>query len=408
VHPESSDDADGSGSGVVHKAYSVPIFQRRYCWRTQQWDPLWHDMTRRQSIKHSLGRLTCTNVRTEEDRSIVIDGQQRFTTVTLILAAIRDEFAELATGSDMSSRKIESRVRLIHEMIFLDTRAMGDWVADSQKNSIVAEGTALEFCRLIPTYCDRASYLAAILPPWAPQSQRFLGETYNPRWHRPLLAKQHFARKIRSTMLSGSASQSQPIYMLQKLLGLLLDGIDILYFPIDIHRGFDDGTEDTQVIYERLAIRDATWCKPRRDTECQSMSAVDLIRNLLLGSFRTTEEKTHFYDTLWLPLERLVQTPCLENGDDDEASREEEGLKAIIRAFVQHEANSKMLPPPKPAAATETKVIGGRIYQEFENWMARDYECWEVSVPDSLAEAHAMDVGRRLLDFARCRIQKNN
>jgi hypothetical protein len=76
-----------------------------------------------------------------------------------------------------------------------------------------------------------------------------------------------------------------------------LDGVDILYFPIDTNRGMKDGTEDLQVVYERLALRDATWTKPQRTTEYQSMDETDLTCNLFLGSFQSQLAMIDFYKT---------------------------------------------------------------------------------------------------------------
>lgn len=200
-------------------------------------------------------------------------------------------------------------------------------------------------------YHEEPIPVAAILPPSAPQVQRFMVETYSPKWHRPLLTNNHFASKIKSLLGGSSWSSQSPSQSLQqapavleKLTRALLDGIDMLYFPIDVDRGFDDGTDDTQVVYERLAIRDATYCNPTRKTECHSMDGTDMIRNLFLGSFGTSDPKTVFYETLWLPLERMFQTTG-ENDDDEGTSNndndeEKEKLKSVFWAFLDDPTTS--------------------------------------------------------------------
>jgi len=428
MHPTKANNqinTNASASGV-HEAYRVPIFQRRYCWNTPQWDTMWNDISKPKSCKHSLGRLTCTNVAAAPNqnkenhqqkdvvdhqssagpnRSIIIDGQQRFTTITLILAAIRDSLVSLQNPS----RECQNLIQSIHEMLFLDPSAMEQWVRDNtttnNNNSALTEGLELEFCRLIPTFCDRNAYLAAILPPSAPQVQVFLAQSYNPKWHRPLLAKQHYARKIRSLLCSSDSKDD--FYVLNKLTRSLLDNVDMLHFPIDVDRGYVDGTEDTQVIYERLAIRDATWCKPSRSTEYQSMDGTDMIRNLCLGSFESAQQKETFYQSLWLPLERLVIQQDEISGydcDNNNKSHEEKSLETILWAFLDHHQSSTT---PMPLANT-TGVIGGSIYREFESFMAADFEDWreaqsDPALPNSLLpfEAHTTSVGKRLLKFAK-------
>src|SRR5262245_24006074 len=77
--------------------YRIPFFQRSYSWGQKQWDRLLGDIEalladpgRRQ---HFLGPLVCTpgnHVPGEVNPYQLIDGQQRLTTLTLLLTALRD------------------------------------------------------------------------------------------------------------------------------------------------------------------------------------------------------------------------------------------------------------------------------------------------------------------------------
>jgi uncharacterized protein with ParB-like and HNH nuclease domain len=62
------------------------------------------------SIKHEI------QTKNHRVRSVIIDGQQRFTKVTLILAAIRNALAPNSSTTGES----ETWVRSIHEMLLLD------------------------------------------------------------------------------------------------------------------------------------------------------------------------------------------------------------------------------------------------------------------------------------------------
>ena len=72
----------------------IPLFQRRYCWSEQQWEPLWRtvcDLARQgDGAQHSLKRLLCLE---NSGGSVVLDGQQRLTTCCVLLAALRDATA---------------------------------------------------------------------------------------------------------------------------------------------------------------------------------------------------------------------------------------------------------------------------------------------------------------------------
>lgn len=73
-----------------NKRFVVPKFQRDYSWESEQWDDLWRDIEdmRTTNEEHYMGYLV---LQTNNDKTFrIIDGQQRFTTITLlILAAIK-------------------------------------------------------------------------------------------------------------------------------------------------------------------------------------------------------------------------------------------------------------------------------------------------------------------------------
>lgn len=83
--------------------YVVPMFQRLYVWKeTPQWETLWEDVAEKADLQlrgiksnpHYLGALIIEGVRPtsprEVKRFLVIDGQQRLTTLQLLLCAFRD------------------------------------------------------------------------------------------------------------------------------------------------------------------------------------------------------------------------------------------------------------------------------------------------------------------------------
>ena len=82
--------------------YVVPMFQRLYAWNAGHWDTLWEDVSEKallqlravKSNPHYLGALIIEGVRPtsprEVKRFLVIDGQQRLTTLQLLFCAFRD------------------------------------------------------------------------------------------------------------------------------------------------------------------------------------------------------------------------------------------------------------------------------------------------------------------------------
>jgi len=75
--------------------YEVPQYQRRFAWGSKQFEDLWNDI--QQGLKHervhSLGEIKLVPQRdTDPPRLEIIDGQQRLTTLAVLICALRDEY----------------------------------------------------------------------------------------------------------------------------------------------------------------------------------------------------------------------------------------------------------------------------------------------------------------------------
>src|SRR5699024_11270860 len=103
----------------------VPIYQRLYSWQEAECSQLWDDIIRAGTMSelgsHFTGSIVyvskdqATNTSAEPD--LLIDGQQRVTTVTLILAALADRLEQLPEHEQepwdgFSPRKIRNRYLL--------------------------------------------------------------------------------------------------------------------------------------------------------------------------------------------------------------------------------------------------------------------------------------------------------
>ena len=88
------------GNGLT---YRIPRFQRDYSWEVEQWEDLWADIMstlgQNGDSAHYMGYLV---LQSADDKSFdVIDGQQRLTTVSLIVLAILKNIKRLAdAGND--------------------------------------------------------------------------------------------------------------------------------------------------------------------------------------------------------------------------------------------------------------------------------------------------------------------
>ena len=100
------------------KQFIVPIFQRDYSWGTKHCQQLWNDILRvgadPNAKAHFLGSVVYIAAEDNQaaiPRWLVIDGQQRLTTVTLLLAALRDRLQALPSDDEAlpSAEEIEDR-----------------------------------------------------------------------------------------------------------------------------------------------------------------------------------------------------------------------------------------------------------------------------------------------------------
>jgi Protein of unknown function DUF262/Protein of unknown function (DUF1524) len=117
--------------------YIVPPYQRNYVWTMDKWDRLWNDIVEAAEYperpEHFLGAIV---IRQEPDepglpkQRTIVDGQQRLTTVQVILTVVRDlarqrnlpDLAEQAQSSMVNPTTLpEQQLKVITSLIDLDS-----------------------------------------------------------------------------------------------------------------------------------------------------------------------------------------------------------------------------------------------------------------------------------------------
>jgi uncharacterized protein with ParB-like and HNH nuclease domain len=78
--------------------YVIPLFQRPYSWETRQWNILWSDLAElceeQKPRNHFIGSIVTMPSKSVPEgvsKFVLIDGQQRLTTLLILLAAVRDK-----------------------------------------------------------------------------------------------------------------------------------------------------------------------------------------------------------------------------------------------------------------------------------------------------------------------------
>jgi len=95
---------EGIGSVLKSKRFKVPAYQRSYAWEVDHVDALLSDINeaiKNKENEYFLGSIVVTG--SEKNRYEVVDGQQRLTTISLLIAAIKDIFESDGDSSVVNS-----------------------------------------------------------------------------------------------------------------------------------------------------------------------------------------------------------------------------------------------------------------------------------------------------------------
>lgn len=80
--------------------YRIPKYQREYTWGINEWDALFNDVTEN-DFGYFLGSYICVNNGSLGGTTLeLIDGQQRFTTIILLLTALYEKLNSLKDQMD--------------------------------------------------------------------------------------------------------------------------------------------------------------------------------------------------------------------------------------------------------------------------------------------------------------------
>jgi len=105
-----------------NRQFIVPVYQRYYSWEISQWDRLWNDIVNMQNNNkkgHFVGSIV--NIAEEAmptgvQKFMIIDGQQRITTLTILLVALKDYGVTHPDDTSINARRInEMLLKNIYE-----------------------------------------------------------------------------------------------------------------------------------------------------------------------------------------------------------------------------------------------------------------------------------------------------
>lgn len=251
------------------RRYVVPLFQRPYVWnREDQWEPLWDDVRTvaerlingKPTRPHFMGAIVLDQQRQPTGRvetRLVIDGQQRLTTIQILLEA----FADLA--AEMGREKL-------HKALLKLTRNDDPMSEDPD-----------EVFKVWPTNRDREAF-AAVMKEGSPDGVRKTLEKQKGPERRRAIAEAYlfFNEAIREWIVAGSEDEK-----FEKLYLVLKDNLRMVVIDLD-------GQDEAQLIFETLNAR-GTRLLPS-----------DLVKNHLFHlAERQGENLEKLYERWWQPFD---------------------------------------------------------------------------------------------------------
>ena len=232
------------------RQYVVPLYQRTYSWEEKQWEQLWDDILDIYSMEsprnHFIGSVVTQLIHTAPEglrMYTLIDGQQRMTTLFILLSIIRERASE-------DEEKWESLADEIYKYCLTNEFKKGS-----------------QFFKLMPTQGDRTPFEKVILG----EAVQAGGQIEK--------ARQYFDKQVQSGDPEGDE------FNLRKLHNCIAHHLDL----VSIHLDTDDSPNR---IFESL------------NNTGLPLSVADLIRNYVLMNIPDIEQQERTYKEAWYPMEQ--------------------------------------------------------------------------------------------------------
>lgn len=231
------------------KKFSVPIYQRRYSWTEKQCSTLWEDILRLSDSPsnsgHFIGSIVCYQQNDEDmpgeiKEKVVIDGQQRLTTLSLIMLAMIRSYEQMGT----EGKRIASSIK---RQYILNEEYSGE-----------------DRYKLVPTSEDKETYFAIVnnIETELKKPSNQMLDNFN----------------LFCEYLSGNEDILPKIYS-------GINKLDLVYIVLTKNQ------DNPQLIFESM------------NSTGLGLSQGDLLRNYLLLDM-PTDEQEKLYNNYWKPIEQ--------------------------------------------------------------------------------------------------------
>lgn len=236
----------------------IPLFQRPYTWAKHNWQELWDDVMMQYNAggdissasSHFLGAIVSLPARSVPvgvSKYLIIDGQQRLTTISILLCALRDSLDEI-DASRVQEVYLTNRFRQPEDQL-----------------------------KLIPTQADRDVYRQLVLDRRIPTDME----------HLMVDAYIFFKDKI----LHSQDEDDQDVSPV-RILTTIEHNLQVVMINLD-------EVDDPYLIFESLNFKG------------EPLTQADLVRNYILMKFRHSiasagGEQERIYQQYWVPIEQTL------------------------------------------------------------------------------------------------------
>jgi len=278
----------------------VPLFQRRYCWLPKQVNTIWKDVSENYSMLngHHIGKLYFQK---RKDKIFCVDGQQRLTTLTIMLSCFRDVAIELMQQKELDEKRRRILTILIgklHSYLFVNCEKLSSEPFEFLKQPHQNDQSIKEWCntmktiaRFVPSHDDRMAYFCILTNT---NTDEITEQTSVNPWM--VLAHRIMLTNIRSYLMHHTNQIEQLNSLVKRTMSCVR--FVILEFKEEeknVHQTykelFDTGKANQFIFFIKAPGID--------------LANSDLIKNYILTFYAESEElQEEIYEKFWLPLER--------------------------------------------------------------------------------------------------------
>lgn len=311
--------------------YVVPMFQRKYVWQEDpQWQNLWEDIEEKANFRlngktthpHYLGALIVEGVKpvsgNEVTRMLVIDGQQRLTTLQLLLCALRD------IAKERNWNALDKKLTRLLE----------------NSDQDVMDNPTEEKFKIWPTTLNRDVFSDVITAEGAEGVEKKYPLIHFPRRKRPeprsnlVNAYAYFHKQLKAWLFASATSFSRTE---ESCAQLLLQALNGDFFVIHLSLSEAD---DAQEIFYSL------------NSKATPLSQSDLMRSLIfMRAEKEREDKDQIFSDYWSKLETTFWSTETKRGG---------------RTFSQLDVGLRNFLSAKTAALVDAR----RASEEYRVWIS--------------------------------------